>query len=689
FKDKIVLYLSAAIFLVLLYDSPSGLVFYWTFNNVFALVKNAIYGFIPHKNHSVREKTGLSMPETLVFWAGNAYIAVFAGLYIPSTVLSAATLDFLDPEMMYNPSNYLVSSFCMSFGLYVVWIGVYFLLSSHDIRKIFARITIVVAVIATVDYFFFGTELGTLSSELVIENGLHFSTLDHILTCVVIVLICASVIVFMGRYAKIIYPLLIAGTIVIAMIGIMNTALINSYYDSASIMINGKKDEKPRITLSMDQRNVVVIMVDRAIGRLLPYIFAEKPELEQQFDGFTYYPNTVSFGVSTNFGAPTIYGGYEYTPEKMNSRSDELLKDKHNESLLVLPLVFADNGYNTTVIDPPYANYSFFPDLSIYEPYDNINAYQLKGNVESPYTINNKADLVRPKRFFLYSVMKMTPAFIQSVLYDDGKYNCLDLNQYEESDYDFIAPEINDGMSRLKGVWPSFIRSYTALNSLSDVTFVEERSNGCFTILQNETAHDPMILREPEYVPSNIVDNTEYDTEMTDRCINNGVVMHLDDYLQMAHYHNNMAAYIALGKWFDYLRDNGVWDNTRIIIVSDHGRALAHFDDMLMDDQDIEAVNALLLVKDFDSHGFNVSDEFMTIADTPTLATDGVISNPKNPFTGNLISSSSKYAEAQHIDFVKKWALDLNQGNVFNEGSWYSVHDNIFDKNNWEYMGEY
>ena len=43
FKAKLQLYVMAALFLVLLYDSPSGLVFYWTLNNLFSLVKNIFY----------------------------------------------------------------------------------------------------------------------------------------------------------------------------------------------------------------------------------------------------------------------------------------------------------------------------------------------------------------------------------------------------------------------------------------------------------------------------------------------------------------------------------------------------------------------------------------------------------------------------------------------------------------------
>jgi len=42
-RDKIQLYSMAALFLVLLYDAASGLVLYWTCNNIFSLAKNIVY----------------------------------------------------------------------------------------------------------------------------------------------------------------------------------------------------------------------------------------------------------------------------------------------------------------------------------------------------------------------------------------------------------------------------------------------------------------------------------------------------------------------------------------------------------------------------------------------------------------------------------------------------------------------
>ena len=49
-NEKVQLYIISLVFLVLLYNSPSGLVIYWTFNNIFALIKNVILCNIPSKN---------------------------------------------------------------------------------------------------------------------------------------------------------------------------------------------------------------------------------------------------------------------------------------------------------------------------------------------------------------------------------------------------------------------------------------------------------------------------------------------------------------------------------------------------------------------------------------------------------------------------------------------------------------
>ena len=95
-------------------------------------------------------------------------------------------------------------------------------------------------------------------------------------------------------------------------------------------------ENDPEIHLSKNGKNVIIFMMDRSLGYFVPYIMAERPDLQQKFDGFTFYPNTLSFGPRTITALPALYGGYEYTSDKINDRSDTLLREKHNEALRMM-----------------------------------------------------------------------------------------------------------------------------------------------------------------------------------------------------------------------------------------------------------------------------------------------------------------------------------------------------------------
>jgi len=91
------------------------------------------------------------------------------------------------------------------------------------------------------------------------------------------------------------------------------------------------------------------------------------------------------------------------------------------------------------------------------------------------------------------------------------------------------------------------------------------------------------------------------------------------------------------------------------------------------------------MVKDFNATGFTTSDEFMTNADVPSLALEGVIDNPVNPFTGQPITTDAKNEEEMLVTASANWRTGDNDGYTFNtsDAPWYSVHDDIYDRDNW------
>jgi hypothetical protein len=122
----------------------------------------------------------------------------------------------------------------------------------------------------------------------------------------------------------------------------------------------------PVFSLSKTGKNVIFVMLDRAINSYFSLCLEEKPELKESFKGFVYYPNTVSFFRNTSLGAPPLFGGYEYTSYRMNERTEVSMKDKNNESILLLPELFARSGYSVSVADMPNVDYEEIMDPEFY-----------------------------------------------------------------------------------------------------------------------------------------------------------------------------------------------------------------------------------------------------------------------------------------------------------------------------------
>ena len=747
-KDKLQLYGMALIFLVLLYNSPSGLVFYWTLNNVFSLFKNivgaarnreAAAGFLmsglglaflayallvnrtrsfgsllvlllgilfqlPALRYLVRRKRGINRQThtvepkgklSPVFLFGCLFLAVLTGVLIPSSVVNASPAEFVVLTEYYSPLRYVLSAFLLAAGTFLLWFMLFYYLAGNRARRIMEAGICVASVCAVVDYMFFGTKLGNLSSMLQYDIAFHYSLKECMINLGVLALCGAAVLTLWlkrGKLVRAVFPVLI---LAVAGMSIYNIAGIRSELPQIKNLVKQENGTKASFTLSRNGKNVIVFMLDRGINSYVPYLFQENPELRQQFDGFTWYPNTLSYGCTTNTGSPGLFGGYEYTPEELNKRSSEPLAKKHNEALKVLPVLFSEAGYEVTVCHPPYAGYTEIPDLSIFEGYDGIKAYNTEnGQFTDQTELIASRKKIWNRNFFCYSIMKISPLVIQSSLYQRGQYfNAQDLDSMLHHTQFISDRSVSHGLDE------SFMNCYSVLCALPEITVVSDGMQNTYLAINNGTAHDVMLLKEPEYEPALYVDNTVYDAEHEDRFTFDGRTMQVDIPYTMKHYQCNMAAFLQLGRWFDYLREQGVYDNTRIILVADHGHGMAQFEDMIFGEwvgntwhhpQDVMSYNPLLMVKDFGSKGFHVDDRFMTNADTPVLALDGLLNNPVNPFTGKAITDEPKNAEEHHIfytDISDPWD---NNGNTFLPDRWFALKgQDIFDLSAWSSLGIY
>lgn len=289
------------------------------------------------------------------------------------------------------------------------------------------------------------------------------------------------------------------------------------------------------------------------------------------------------------------------------------------------------------------------------------------------------------RNFFCFSMMKTMPVIMQPRIYYFGTYNKTQTIEGLNCPTQQI-----EKISAAKGYNKNFLNEYNTLCNMSHMTDVVEDKNNTFLFMFNDVTHNPVLLKEPEYMPKFEIDNTQYDARHSNRFTVEGKTIKMETIVQMSHYQTNMAALLRIGEWLDFLRENKVYDNTRIIIVSDHGYTNHHIDELTFDDgtdiyKNIEGYYPLLLVKDFNATGFTTSEEFMTNADVPTLATQEIIENPINPFTGKEINNEEKTAHEQMVILSEDWDVSINNGNTFLPARWASISDNLWDKDNWKF----
>ena len=188
-KELIQLYGLSLVFLVLLYESPSGLVIYWICNNIFSLFKNIlqksrygakfVYGiftlllffvalslsiqhtvnimnvaivwtafalfvavpflalkvFASFTERLIRKIDELSQKSYAPVFLTSAFgLALLLGFVLPSSVIATSPIEFSCLGNTYSPFSYVISSLMFFMGLCVIWPSVIYKMFSRRVK---------------------------------------------------------------------------------------------------------------------------------------------------------------------------------------------------------------------------------------------------------------------------------------------------------------------------------------------------------------------------------------------------------------------------------------------------------------------------------------------------------------------------------------------------------------------------
>ena len=710
-KEKIQIYGMAVLFLVILYNSPAGLVLYWTMNNVFSLVKNIFYKmkhpvkvlyycmcsfvvfvafyilFVYDGTASLSKRLSVAIPLLLLtliplflkgvnwildkplkslvenkkerlwlFISSAIGLTLLTGLLIPSNLISSSVQEFSNIGTVTNPKSFLISPFWQSFGIFILWSGCIYFLFGKKIQSLMAIIFSDFLICALVNVFAFAGNYGSMDLTLKFIGGINSQSLTFILINLFVVIIISILpfIICSIKKEKLLSSISFIACLVCTALSIFNSSKITKEYKSFMAVQNQiSKDDSivKRLHFTKTGKNVVVLMLDRVEAPYLNMIFDNEKQLKSSFEGFTFYPNTISYNGHTLMAAAPLYGGYEYSPYNSNQRDSLTLKEKQNQAILTLPRILTEQSdFTASMFDTSWGNLSYIADMNFTNGYEKISGEVLNGrytgNFKSENTLFNSDTLQKSveRNLFFVSLFREVPAVLRNAIYFKGSW--------------WSAEKVSD--------LDEFIDWYAPLYYMNEITDFNSETNSLMMIT-NEATHSTQDVSELDQFSEKL------------------------SYTSDTVYKVTYASLEAVAKWLDNLKANGVYDNTRIIIVSDHGvgtHVKGIYETATIDGFQKSHLNPLFMVKDFNAKGeIKISNDFMTNADTPYIAVKDIVKNPINPFTNKELSDGSKEKSEGILvtsdDIFMPHHSKSNYKFTLNPNKWYRVKNNIFEDKNW------
>ena len=625
---------------------------YLAFLFIFILVNlSGIENFILKYNSKTNEE--FIKIRNQLFLISALSISALAGFFIPCQLISSS------PEEFEYPFSLILNDLSMSLGLFLFYPLFIYVLFSQKVKNFITLVFIFLSSIVLINAFIFVGNYGYITSDFIFDNAelLKASNKDIFFNIISIIIVFSIVLFVILKNKRILINIYFI--ILIVLIGISIHNIFNIYKEYKHIKYIEKQNidmqnSEKIFKLSKTGKNIFVFVLDMAVSSYWYDIIEKHEKYKMGLDGFVFFPNTVSHSGHT-ITVASLYGGYDYLPYEISTNGNYNYNNIVNNALLTIPYSLSIYGYKSGLLNMPYVSPTIFnTNKNMYAKYQdkNLTDYSLNKylGINQLTNYNNLKKILINKKVFRFSIFRMMPIYNRYSFYRNGNWA---MHQNTISDISYI--------------------NYSLLLYTKDFTTIENNGN-YYNALHNGITHYPTFF-DSNYKP---ISGKETDINIKDYDF-------YKDEFSIKHLYANGASIECMLSFIEFLKNNNIYDNTKIIIVSDHALYdintsfnIANTNLILID-----PFNALLLYKDFNARGeIKIDTNFMTIADTPYLATKH-IPNIKNPFNNKLITNDYK-TNGAYILMPNSLEPSQQFSNRYNFNVYYHVRNNIFDINNWK-----
>jgi len=542
----------------------------------------AKYGFYQFNLNKVVTKTVTVGAVTLAFLYGKTLWAKIrdkvlaqkkelGALFLPAAGLIAFLIFVYCPFMVFSSDPVVfdmkLEDFASGrFGTFFVAMIVLAVIHTliRPVRWAFGSIAAVMALAALLFCFVVAPDVGVMDT-FIFQNPealtqWYNGSLDSIVISATIILFAISVYFYKIQILKIIIHASISTLIAMTLIHyndanhIISKIAINNIdnfvnKNSKLMDIHIPSYVSDFFNFSKNGKNIIIVVLDMFTGGHMNQILDMHPELKDELEGFIWYEDTITAGSNTFLGNNCILAGKDAHPFIINSTNDSRsLEEKVNCLRGTFLRTLQEKNFRLSIYE------SMLFDIELTKKYiiKNSNDILITGS-----SLWEDAGYYWAKKFNYKEFLEYENFTVQNYdkfLYLISLYNICPLS-YKKSLY-------QDGAwkNTISRVSAAFKRSLIDLGNLeicTDASKVSNSKGNSFIYFMSNSTNRPWTLDETGMPTKTVADLESRDWN------NNG--------LSIAHIRTEYVALKKLINWFKWMKKNEVYDNTQIILVSDHG----------------------------------------------------------------------------------------------------------------------
>ncbi len=567
-------------------------------------VLNAGWGlgrFLFPKVHSLRS----SKPAGTLLVPAGLWLTVLLAAYLPVQAYCTAAEIF-------SPTAVVLAKSLMWTALLGAGIWIFGFLAEASGAKNFAGWLLgAVAAVLTVYAFVLPLDVGTIDAFQIARPEALFGDVNLLVDLVVVAgtLALFAVVIRKGgaRWIKTVFVICLLGALVNGTLLLWDSRGQWKSMEQARSGAAAQDVQLPAYTerlfsLSPSGQNIVVVMLDSFTGTHVEEILKAAPELREQLEGFVWYPDNVSAGGSTNTGVASILCGAACSPQALNAAGDAPLAEKINIRYADLVDRLGDD-WDVALYE---RNWLEQMRLERHTSRDVLAIRNLSEAYTDRYIARHGIEIGRgdSDNFLLaVSVFSSVPWSGKNLIYKGGRW-------FER----LLGDKESALMLRA-------LRDWALMEQLPELSNTRARKPNTFKFIDTELTHSPWFM-DPE--ACRVVKNPER------RISPEGI--------PLSHLATEVCSLRSLARWFAWMRSQGVWDNTTVVLAGDHsGADDPDFNSRFKGVEAPSRANALMLVKRAGASGpLRISRALMNPAAAASIWTgetvDGAV---REHFTGN------------------------------------------------------